>query len=257
MANLQYIGARYVPVFADPIEWQENRSYEPLTIVTYLNSSYTSKKDVPAGVNPSNAEYWANTGNYNAQIEDYRELVMQYAAQVEALRQQVTTLGGEIVTTNQNLQDLQSNVNTDITRIENTANKNAQDIGTINTNATWNAGDSIIQNESTGAFIACGYITGNSQQMLLEIPLNKPLNANIRSTNITDIGVEARGLNGYSFGSSGYKRIPADLTLGNVYVDRAVNLLRVTLSKADGSTFEGGGNTPITASIGYLKLNFS
>lgn len=68
----QYIGARYVPIFADPIEWDNQRSFEPLTIVTYLGASYTSKKNVPSGVKPTDNEYWVLTGNYNAQIEEYR-----------------------------------------------------------------------------------------------------------------------------------------------------------------------------------------
>lgn len=65
--NRQYIGARYVPTFADPIEWDNLRNYEPLTIVTHNNNSYTSKKDVPVGTDINNTEYWALTGNYNAQ----------------------------------------------------------------------------------------------------------------------------------------------------------------------------------------------
>lgn len=81
MANRQYIGARYVPKFYDGTngtEWDANVTYEPLTIVTYLSNSYTSKKTVPAGVgNPiDNPTYWASTGNYNAQVEQYRQEVV-------------------------------------------------------------------------------------------------------------------------------------------------------------------------------------
>lgn len=84
----QYIGARYVPKFyqnsLNPLsnEWQANVTYEALTVVTYLNDSYTSKKPVPVTVgNPrDNSEYWALTGAYNAQIEEYRE-------EVEALKE--------------------------------------------------------------------------------------------------------------------------------------------------------------------------
>lgn len=70
----QYVGARYVPKFASPVEWAADTSYEALTIVTYNNSSYTSKIPVPATVgNPAdNPDYWALTGNYNAQVEQYR-----------------------------------------------------------------------------------------------------------------------------------------------------------------------------------------
>ena len=50
MATRQYIGARYVPKFANPIAWDSANSYEALEIVTYNNTSYTSKKPVPVGV---------------------------------------------------------------------------------------------------------------------------------------------------------------------------------------------------------------
>lgn len=74
MAVRQYVGARYVPKFADPLEWQSGTSYEALTVVTYNNNSYTSKIPVPATVgNPANnTNYWALTGNFNSQVETYR-----------------------------------------------------------------------------------------------------------------------------------------------------------------------------------------
>lgn len=75
MAIRNYVGARYVPKFANPVEWQANTSYEAMVIVTYNNSSYTSKIPVPPTVgNPAeNPMYWALTGNYNAQVEQYRQ----------------------------------------------------------------------------------------------------------------------------------------------------------------------------------------
>ena len=75
MAIRNYVGARYVPKFADPLEWQANTSYEAMVIVTYNNASYTSKVPVPPTVgNPAeNSKYWALTGNYNAQVEEYRK----------------------------------------------------------------------------------------------------------------------------------------------------------------------------------------
>ena len=71
----QYVGARYVPKFASPVEWAADTSYEALTIVTFNNASYTSKIQVPPTVgNPANnPKYWALTGNYNAQVEQYRQ----------------------------------------------------------------------------------------------------------------------------------------------------------------------------------------
>lgn len=72
----QYIGARYVPLFGrkdeESIEWDNTAPYEPLTIVLYQGNSYTSRQFVPVGVEITNQEFWAITGNYNAQVEQYR-----------------------------------------------------------------------------------------------------------------------------------------------------------------------------------------
>lgn len=72
----QYIGARYVPLFGrkdeESIEWDNTKPYEPLTIVLYQGNSYTSRQFVPVGVAITNQEFWAITGNYNAQVEMYR-----------------------------------------------------------------------------------------------------------------------------------------------------------------------------------------
>lgn len=80
----QYVGARYVPVFADPLEWSDQREYEPLTIVAYQGNSYTSVQSVPVGVDIDNTAYWAQTGNYNAQIEAYRQEVLTYDGRITA-----------------------------------------------------------------------------------------------------------------------------------------------------------------------------
>lgn len=80
----QYVGARYVPVFADPLEWSDQREYEPLTIVACQGNSYTSKQSVPVGVDIGNTAYWAQTGNYNAQIEAYRREVLAYDGRITA-----------------------------------------------------------------------------------------------------------------------------------------------------------------------------
>lgn len=68
MAIKQYIGARYVPImFGD---WDSKVAYSPLTIVIYKNSSYTSKKYVPVGIDIGDTNYWALTGNFNGQITE-------------------------------------------------------------------------------------------------------------------------------------------------------------------------------------------
>ena len=78
----QYIGSRYVPIFADPIKWDNHRSYESLTIVTHDGESYTSKCNVGPGVDITNTRYWAKTGAYNAQVEQYKNEVKDLSSQV-------------------------------------------------------------------------------------------------------------------------------------------------------------------------------
>lgn len=85
MSVREYIGARYVPLFADPIEWDNTKTYEPLTIVYYQGNSYTSKQAVPTGIAITNTDFWALTGNYNAQIEAYREEVETYSSRLTSV----------------------------------------------------------------------------------------------------------------------------------------------------------------------------
>lgn len=73
MAVQQFIGARYVPVFADPVDWNDSRTYEPLTIVLHGGNSYTSKQYVPKGIDIDNEDFWVISANYNSQVELYRK----------------------------------------------------------------------------------------------------------------------------------------------------------------------------------------
>lgn len=95
--NRQYIGARYVPKFyegSNGNEWDVNVPYEPLTIVTYLGNSYTSKVPVPANVGAPNLNptYWVLTSNYSAQIEEYRQTVEEYKGDVDNLERDFNDL---------------------------------------------------------------------------------------------------------------------------------------------------------------------
>lgn len=92
----EYTGMRYVPVFADPPEWSSANSYEALEIVIHQGSSYTSKTFVPVGIDISDPQYWALTGNYNAQVEQYRQEVSQYSQEVSQYRQEVLKFDGRI-----------------------------------------------------------------------------------------------------------------------------------------------------------------
>lgn len=75
LINRQYVGARYVPKLMG--EWNKALQYEPLSIVTHLGNSFTSKAPVPVNIDISNTDYWVNTGNYNAQVEEYRKVSLE------------------------------------------------------------------------------------------------------------------------------------------------------------------------------------
>lgn len=90
-----YVGMRYVPLFDG--DWDAKKDYEPLTVVNIEGNSYTSKTFVPAGVSPvGNPEYWAETGNYNAQIEAYRQEVIKYRQDVLEYNTKITNLKGVV-----------------------------------------------------------------------------------------------------------------------------------------------------------------
>lgn len=92
MSVREYIGARYVPLFASPLQWSSENTYEPLTIVQYQGNSYTSRQYVPTGIDILNESYWALTGNYNAQIEAYRAEVREYGGRITDVENDVDTI---------------------------------------------------------------------------------------------------------------------------------------------------------------------
>ena len=119
MSVSQYIGARYVPLFAEPAEWNAERTYEPLTIVLHEGNSYTSKQFVPRGVDLDNDEFWALTGNYNSQVEQYRQEVKTFdgriTANAQAIEQEATDRASAVTAEKTRAegaeQTLQANIN--------------------------------------------------------------------------------------------------------------------------------------------------
>ena len=95
MSVTQYVGARYVPMFSEPIDWDITKAYSPLTIVYHQGNSYTSKQSVPTGTDINNETYWALTGNYNAQIEQYRAEVAAYDARITSAKNEADTAKNE------------------------------------------------------------------------------------------------------------------------------------------------------------------
>ena len=87
----QYVGARYVPIFGrkdeDTITWNNLAPYEPLTVVMHNGVSYVSKQYVPAGIDITDTAFWAETYRFNAQVEQYRQEVLQFQSQIDQIRE--------------------------------------------------------------------------------------------------------------------------------------------------------------------------
>lgn len=160
--HTQYIGSRYVPLMgrkgSNTIEWDNKAPYEPLTIVLHNGNSYTSRQYVPTGIDINNNEYWANTGNYNAQIEQYRQEVATFNQRItdnkttadnalslaQTNKQNITLNDDDITAINNNLDALGANTVSKSTAINKQLQGLAPDKYAPNTHAIF-IGDSITQ----------------------------------------------------------------------------------------------------------------
>lgn len=135
----EYIGSRYVPKFTDNPEsqWTNTVTYEPLTIVLYQGNSYTSRQFVPIGIDINNTNYWAETGNYNAQVEIYRREVRSIlpydSTPTEGSAKGVTSDGVYNA-----INDVSNNLNAAITRIAELEAKLAN-VGVLSESNTYGA----------------------------------------------------------------------------------------------------------------------
>lgn len=87
MGMREYVGARYVPVFADPTQWDITLKYEPLTVVTDNGASYVSRRYVPEGIQLENTDYWILWADYNAQLQELIEDVNTYNGRIESIEE--------------------------------------------------------------------------------------------------------------------------------------------------------------------------
>ena len=117
-----YVGHRYVPkIFG---EWDKQNEYEGLSIVTHKGNSYTSKKRVPVGIDILNEEFWVVTGNYDAQVEHYRQDVRNLDNRLTGemsdldvkLTGEMSDLDGKLTG---EMSDLDHNLNTKIDNVNN------------------------------------------------------------------------------------------------------------------------------------------
>ena len=146
-----YIGARYVPIFADPVEWDDEREYEPLTIVIHDGSCYTSKCYVPKGAQlppypEGQTKYWVKTSDYNYQFADLKKTVLDLSRLVEQFQKdnkdftdlingwnekvqqwenEMTAWGERLDTVESNITDLTASLNAEISRAKAAEQANA------------------------------------------------------------------------------------------------------------------------------------
>jgi uncharacterized protein YoxC len=146
-----YIGARYVPIFADPVEWDDEREYEPLTIVIHNGDCYTSKCYVPKGAQlppypEGQTKYWVKTSDYNYQLADlkktvtdlsrlveqfqkdnerFTELINGWNTKVEQWEKDMTAWGERLDTVESNVADLTASLNAEIDRAKAAEQANA------------------------------------------------------------------------------------------------------------------------------------
>lgn len=128
----QYVGARYVPLFANPPQWTNDRQYEPLTIVLYQGNSFTSMQYVPVGIDISNEEFWAQTGNYNAQVEQYRQEVKEYTKKIASIENKQQEQAESIKT----LTNKQQQTDATITEMNGRIDQTNETVGTLNENVS-------------------------------------------------------------------------------------------------------------------------
>lgn len=146
-----YIGARYVPIFADPVEWDDVREYEPLTIVVHNGDCYTSKCYVPKGAQlppypEGQTKYWVKTSDYNYQFADLKKTVTDLSRLVEQFQKDnerftelingwnekviqwekdMTAWGERLDTVESNVADLTDSLNAEIARAKAAEQANA------------------------------------------------------------------------------------------------------------------------------------
>lgn len=98
--NNLFIGERYIPLFANPVEWDSSRAYEHLTIVMYEGEGYTSRYAVPPGIAIDDGKYWVKTFprspkiiEIEALIESIKSELSNQADEIAYIKEQIKKLG--------------------------------------------------------------------------------------------------------------------------------------------------------------------
>lgn len=92
--GITYKGLKAVLSFADPIQWNKASTYDSLTVVWdyATHASYASKRPVPQNIELTNEFYWLRTADLDAQVEMYRQEVMEFDGRITANKQAIDKL---------------------------------------------------------------------------------------------------------------------------------------------------------------------
>ena len=89
--GITYKGLKAVLSFAEPIQWNKASTYDALTVVwdDATHASYASKRHVPQNIELTNGFYWLRTADLDAQVEMYRQEVMEFDGRITANTQAI------------------------------------------------------------------------------------------------------------------------------------------------------------------------
>lgn len=115
--GITYKGLKAVLSFADPIQWNGASTYDSLTVVwdDATHASYASKRPVPQNIELTNEFYWLRTADLDAQVEMYRQEVMEFDGRITANAQ---AIAAETARAEGAEQTLQENIAAETARAE-------------------------------------------------------------------------------------------------------------------------------------------
>ncbi len=89
--GITYKGLKAVLSFAEPIQWNRASTYDALTVVwdDATHASYASKRRVPQNIELTDGFYWLRTADLDAQVEMYRQEVMEFDGRITANAQAI------------------------------------------------------------------------------------------------------------------------------------------------------------------------
>lgn len=90
-----YVGNRYTPLYMG--NWDAETAYEPISAVIYTDGNgYISKQAVPAGIVPTNTEYWMLWGAGNVALDSLTTRMNTAEGDISTLQEQMAAVPNQI-----------------------------------------------------------------------------------------------------------------------------------------------------------------